>query len=50
MATQQTHAFGQPIKRKEDHRFIQGRGNYLDDISLPKMVYMALVRSPYGHA
>jgi carbon-monoxide dehydrogenase large subunit len=43
-------SMGLPIKRKEDNRFIQGRGNYLDDIVLPKMVYMALVRSPYGHA
>ena len=43
-------SMGQPIKRKEDNRFIQGRGNYLDDIVLPKMVYMSLVRSPYGHA
>ncbi|HXM19190.1 MAG TPA: aerobic carbon-monoxide dehydrogenase large subunit [Candidatus Tumulicola sp.] len=41
---------GQPVPRKEDSRFIQGRGRYLDDIVLPKMLYMALVRSPYGHA
>ncbi|HEY6357115.1 MAG TPA: aerobic carbon-monoxide dehydrogenase large subunit, partial [Vicinamibacterales bacterium] len=50
MATDPRHVFGEPIKRKEDSRFIQGRGRYLDDIVLPKMVYMALVRSPYGHA
>ena len=48
--TPTTHSFGQPVKRKEDGRFIQGRGNYLDDHVLPKMIYMALVRSPYGHA
>lgn len=41
---------GQPLKRKEDPRFIQGLGNYLDDIKLPNMAYMALVRSPYAHA
>jgi len=41
---------GQPMKRKEDPRFIQGKGNYVDDIRLPNMAYMALVRSPYAHA
>src|SRR5262245_8960510 len=41
---------GHAIKRKEDLRFIQGRGNYVDDISLPRMVYGQLVRSPYAHA
>src|SRR5215510_4864926 len=41
---------GHAIKRKEDLRFIQGRGNYVDDISLPHMVYGQLVRSPYAHA
>lgn len=37
-------------KRKEDPRFIQGKGHYVDDIKLPDMVYGALVRSPYAHA
>ena len=41
---------GQPVKRKEDPRFIQGAGRYLDDIVLPRMLYMAIVRSPYAHA
>src|SRR5689334_20004866 len=41
---------GQPMKRKEDPRFIQGKGHYVDDISLPGMLYAALVRSPYPHA
>ena len=38
------------MKRKEDPRFIRGRGRYLDDIILPKMLYLALVHSPYPHA
>ena len=38
------------MKRKEDPRFIQGKGNYVDDLSLPGMLYMAIVRSPYPHA
>jgi aerobic carbon-monoxide dehydrogenase large subunit len=41
---------GTSYKRKEDPRFIQGRGTYLDDIRLPNMAFMAIVRSPYAHA
>src|SRR2546426_2371655 len=41
---------GESIKRKEDDRFIRGRGNYVDDISLPGMLHMAILRSPYAHA
>src|SRR5260221_8784163 len=42
--------FGHSVKRKEDLRFIQGKGNYLDDVRLPGMVYGHMVRSPYAHA
>ena len=38
------------MKRKEDPRFLQGKGHYVDDLSFPGMLYMALVRSPYPHA
>lgn len=41
---------GHRMKRKEDPRFIQGRGNYVDDVTLPGMLYMDIVRSPYAHA
>ena len=41
---------GVAMKRKEDPRFIQGKGNYVDDLSFPGMLYMAIVRSPYPHA
>ena len=41
---------GHSIKRKEDSRFIQGKGNYVDDVHLPGMVYGHMVRSPYAHA
>ncbi len=41
---------GHSIKRKEDSRFTQGKGNYVDDVHLPSMVYGHLVRSPYAHA
>ena len=41
---------GHRMKRKEDARFLQGRGNYVDDVNLPHMVYGHMVRSPYAHA
>ena len=41
---------GVGMKRKEDPRFIQGKGHYVDDLSFPGMLYLALVRSPYPHA
>jgi carbon-monoxide dehydrogenase large subunit len=37
-------------KRREDPRFIQGKGNYVDDIKMPGMLFGAMVRSPYAHA
>ena len=37
-------------KRKEDVRFIQGKGNYVDDIKMQGMLFGDFVRSPYGHA
>ncbi|HEV8472314.1 MAG TPA: molybdopterin cofactor-binding domain-containing protein [Methylomirabilota bacterium] len=42
--------FGKSIKRREDPRFITGRGNYTDDLKLPGMTYAAFVRSPHAHA
>ena len=41
---------GHSIRRHEDDRFIQGAGNYLDDIELPGMLHMAILRSPVAHA
>ena len=41
---------GSSRKRVEDARFTQGKGNYVDDIKLPGMLYGDFVRSPYGHA
>jgi carbon-monoxide dehydrogenase large subunit len=41
---------GRRMKRKEDPRLITGRGNYVDDMALPGMLHMALVRSPFAHA
>jgi len=41
---------GQSVKRVEDKRFITGGGRYTDDITLPRMTYATIVRSPHGHA
>ena len=41
---------GHSVKRVEDARLIEGQGNFLDDIALPGMLHMALVRSPVAHA
>ena len=41
---------GHSMKRKEDPRFIRGKGNYVDDIVLPGMLWMDIVRSPFAHA
>jgi aerobic carbon-monoxide dehydrogenase large subunit len=38
------------MKRKEDARFIRGRGRYLDDIRIPGLLHSAVLRSPYAHA
>ena len=41
---------GHSMKRKEDPRFIRGQGHYVDDIKLPGMVHLDIVRSPFAHA
>lgn len=40
---------GHSVRRKEDDRFLQGAGNYLDDVVLPGMLHMAILRSPIAH-
>ncbi|NUP83317.1 MAG: carbon-monoxide dehydrogenase large subunit [Nonomuraea sp.] len=39
-----------PMRRKEDARFLRGRGTYTDDVRLPGMLYGAVLRSPHAHA
>ena len=48
--TPEIGGMGHSVKRKEDARFIQGKGHYVDDVHLPGMVYGHVVRSPYAHA
>ena len=38
------------LLRKEDPRLIRGMGNFVDDIQLPGMLHLAILRSPYAHA
>jgi carbon-monoxide dehydrogenase large subunit len=41
---------GAPVRRKEDQRFITGRGHYTDDISRPGQSCAYFLRSPHAHA
>jgi carbon-monoxide dehydrogenase large subunit len=41
---------GASVKRKEDQRFITGKGQYTDDINRPGQVWAYFVRSPHAHA
>src|SRR5207245_293583 len=46
----QIRGIGHSVRRKEDPRFTRGQGNYIDDVKLPGMLFMDIVRSPYAHA
>lgn len=46
----ETRLVGEPLKRVEDPRFITGASRYLDDVKLPGMTHMVIVRSPHAHA
>jgi carbon-monoxide dehydrogenase large subunit len=41
---------GASPKRKEDGRFVAGHGRYLDDVHVPDLLHVVLVRSPHAHA
>jgi len=41
---------GLSLKRREDRRFLTGRGRYVDDLRLPDLLHAAIVRSPHAHA
>src|SRR5258708_34938780 len=44
------NGIGASVRRKEDLRFLTGRGNYVDDINRPGQLYAHIVRSPHPHA
>lgn len=48
--TPQAGLIGQSVRRREDGRFLTGRGQYTDDIVLPRQTYAYFLRSPYAHA
>src|ERR1700744_5023950 len=41
---------GAAVRRKEDQRFITGKGHYTDDISRPGQAFAYFIRSPHAHA
>src|SRR5205814_5245480 len=41
---------GTSVRRKEDARILTGRGNYVADIELPRMLHATFLRSPFAHA
>lgn len=41
---------GAPLRRKEDKRFLTGKGRYTDDVSRPGQVHACFVHSPHAHA
>jgi aerobic carbon-monoxide dehydrogenase large subunit len=48
--TSEIRGMGHSVKRKEDPRFLRGKGTYVDDVKLPGMLHLDIVRSPYAHA
>jgi len=44
------NGIGAAVRRKEDQRFITGKGQYTDDINRPHQLYAHIIRSPYPHA
>lgn len=44
------HALGARVKRREDPRLITGTATYVDDLQLPGLLHVVLVRSPHAHA
>ena len=47
---QAIRGLGHSVKRIEDARLLQGRGNFVEDVVLKNMLHMAILRSPYAHA
>ena len=49
-ADQPTMEIGRDRRRKEDQRLITGRTRWTDNLTLPGMLHLAMVRSPFAHA
>jgi aerobic carbon-monoxide dehydrogenase large subunit len=50
IVTETSRVVGTPVKRKEDASLLRGLGTFVENLTLPGTVYMAVVRSPYPHA
>ncbi len=45
------HAYiGRPVRRTEDSKLLQGKGAFVDDLKIPGLLHMAVLRSPHAHA
>src|SRR4029453_14485621 len=42
--------FGAPVRRREDPRLLTGRGRYVSDVELPRVLHVAFVRSTHARA
>ena len=49
-ATETPTYIGAAVPRREDRKLLTGKGSFVDNLTLPGMLWMALVRSPYAHA
>lgn len=49
-ALERVKSIGEKVPRTDIKRLIRGRGRYIGDITLPRMLHLAFVRSPYAHA
>src|SRR5712691_3759413 len=41
---------GRPLKRIEDPKLVTGQGQYVDDLKIPGLAFLAFLRSPHAHA
>ena len=48
--TVQNNYVGQSVPRSGAKKLLEGRGTYLDDIRLPRLVHVVYFRSPHAHA
>jgi len=46
----QHYGLGQPLRRREDRRFLTGQGRYLDDLDVPRLAHLQILRSEHAHA
>ena len=47
--SRERYGISQPVRRREDIRFLTGRGTYTDDVNIARQLYAAFVRSPVAH-